>query len=86
MGVILPVAGVAIRGQRDLGHVPPHVAGLAIETAVLTGQRIARLLVVIEPPSGPTIRIVAESAVRPQTTLMMLVPVAGRAGERRALE
>jgi len=37
MRVVLAVAGVAIGGQRDLGDVPRHVAGLAIEAAVRAG-------------------------------------------------
>jgi hypothetical protein len=62
------------------------VAGLAIDTAVRAGQRVARLRVVIETPTCPTIRIVAERAVRPQAAFMVLVAVAGRADERRVLE
>ena len=86
MRVVLAVAGIAIRGQGDLGDIPDCVAGLAIEAAVRAGQRIARLCVVIEAPPAPTVRIVAERAIRPQATLMMLVLVTGGAIQRRALE
>ena len=65
MGVVLAVAGIAIRGQRDFGDILGDVAGLAIETAVRPGQRVARLCVVIEAPPGPAIRVVAERTVRP---------------------
>ena len=37
MGVVLAVAGIAIRSQRDFDDVPGNVAGLAIETAVRPG-------------------------------------------------
>jgi hypothetical protein len=86
MRVVLAVAGIAICRQRDLGDVPGNVAGLAIDAAVRPGQRVTRLCVVIEAPPCPTIRVVAECAVRPQATLMMLVVVAGRANDRCVLE
>jgi hypothetical protein len=86
MGVVLAVAGIAIRGQRNFGDIPGDVAGLAIEPAVRPGQRVARLYVVIEAPPSPAIRVVAESTVCPQATFMMLVPVAGGANQWRVLE
>jgi hypothetical protein len=85
MHIVLAVAGIAIRGQRDLGDILGHVAGLAIETAVGPGQGESRLRVMIKAPPSPTIRIVAERTVRPQAPLMMIVPVAGDANHRRAL-
>ncbi len=85
MRVVLAVAGIAIRGQRDLGDILGHVAGLlAIEIAVSPGQRESRLFVVIKAPRGPIVRIVAERAVRPQAPFMMVVAVAGDAHHRRA--
>ncbi len=48
-------------------------------------QRVARLRVVIKAPSRPTIRIVAERAVRAEASLMVLVAMAGDAIQRRAL-
>jgi hypothetical protein len=62
------------------------VAGLAIEAAMRPCQWVTRLCVVIKAPPRPTIRIVAERAIRPQAPLMMLVGVAGRAIQRRFLE
>jgi hypothetical protein len=53
---------------------------------VRPGQRVTRLRVVIEAPPRPTIRIVAERAIRSKTTLMMLVEVAGRAIQWGALK
>ena len=41
MRVVLPVAGIAISGQRDLRDVPGDVAGWAIESAVRPGQPAA---------------------------------------------
>ncbi|HEY6257721.1 MAG TPA: hypothetical protein VIY51_18220 [Xanthobacteraceae bacterium] len=86
MRVVLAVAGIAIRGQRNLGDIPGDVAGLAIKTAVRPGQRVARLGIVIEAPPRPAIRVVAERTVRPQATFMMLIAVAGDARERRVLK
>lgn len=86
MRVVLPMARIAIRGQLDPDDVPRNVADLAIETAVRARQREARLGIVIKAPSLPTVRIVAQRAVRPQPPLMMAIPVAGAAAHRRSLE
>lgn len=37
MRVVLAVARIAIRGQRDFGDIPGNVAGLATEVAVRPG-------------------------------------------------
>jgi len=76
MRVILAMARITILGQRDLGDVPGRVARLAIKPAMRTGQRVARLRIVIKAPSRPAVRIMAERAVRPQPAFVMLVPVA----------
>lgn len=86
MHVILLVTRVAVRRQRDLGNVLGDVTSVAIEAAVCPRQRIACLSVVIKAPSCPTIRIVAEPAIGSQAPLVMLVPVAGGACQRRILE
>jgi hypothetical protein len=86
MRVVLAVAGVAIRGQGNLCDIFGDVAGVAIEAAVRPGQRVTRLRVMIKAPPRPTIRIVAERAIRAQATLMMLVAMAGGAIQRGALE
>src|SRR5215469_5131966 len=86
MRVVPAVAGIAIGRQRDLGDIPGHVARLTIEAAVRPGQPVSRLRVVIEAPPRPTVRIVAEPAVRRETTLMMLVPVTGNARPRGIFE
>jgi hypothetical protein len=65
MHVVLSVTPIAVRCQRDLGDVLGSVAGMAIEIAVCPGQRIACLRVVIEAPSRPTIRVVAERTICP---------------------
>jgi len=65
MGVVLAVAGIAIRGQRDLGDILGNVAGLAVETAMRPGQRVARLCVVIEAPPAPIVRVMAQRTARP---------------------
>jgi hypothetical protein len=81
MRIVRAVAGITIRRQRNLGDVPDDMAGLAIDTAVRPGQRVTGLRVVIEAPPRPTTRVVAERAAWPQATFMMLVLVAGGAGE-----
>jgi hypothetical protein len=65
MYVILLVAPIAIRVQRDLRNVLGNVASVAIEAAVCSRQRVACLRVVIKAPSPPTIRVVAERAICP---------------------
>ena len=64
MCVVLPMAGITILWQHDLGDVFGGVAELAIEAAVRAGQRIPCLGVVIKTPPGPTVWVVAERAVR----------------------
>jgi hypothetical protein len=65
MHVVLPVTRIAIGFQRNLGNVLRDVAGMAIDTAVCPGQRVACLRVMIEAPSRPTIRVVAERTIGP---------------------
>jgi hypothetical protein len=84
--IVLLVARMAICCQRDLGDVLGNVTGVAIEAAVCAGERVARLLIMIESPSRPTIRVVAERTVCPEAPLMMLVAVAGGARQGRILE
>ena len=86
MYVILLMARVAIRCQRDLGDVLGNVAGMAIEAPVCPCEQVACLRVMIKAPSRPTIRVVTERAIGPQAPLVMLVPVAGGARQRRILE
>ena len=86
MRVVLAVAGIAIRGQRNLCDIFGDVAGVAIEAAVGPGQRVPRLRVVIKAPPLPTVRVVAERTVRPQAACMKLVRMAGGASQRRAFE
>ena len=84
--VVLAVTSIAIHGQNYFGNIFGHVAGVAIQTSVRARQRVTRLRVVIEAPSRPAIRIVAERTIRAQPTLMVLVAVAGGAIQRRPLE
>jgi hypothetical protein len=65
MHIVLLVTRIAVRRQRNLGNVLRDVAGMAIDAAVCPGQRVACLRVVIEAPSRPTIRVVAERTVGP---------------------
>jgi len=86
MGVILAVTGIAIRGQGDLRDIFGDVTGVAIDAAVRSRQRVARLRVMIEAPPCPAVRIVAAPTDRSQAAFMMLVAMAGDASQRRALE
>jgi len=65
MHVVLPVTRIAVRRQHNLGNVLDSVAGVAIDVAMCPGQRVVCLRVVIEAPSRPTIRVVAERAIGP---------------------
>jgi hypothetical protein len=65
MHVVLPVTRIAVRRQHNLGNVLADVAGVAIDAAVGSRQRIMRLRIVIETPSRPTIRVMAERTICP---------------------
>ena len=86
MGVILAMTGQAIRRQSGLRDVLGDMAGLAIEIAVSSSQRVARLGVVIITPTCPAIRVVTKRTARPQTSLVMTITVTGFAIQRRAFE
>jgi hypothetical protein len=86
MSVILTVASHAIHRQCRLCDVLRNVAGLAIEAAMGSRQRVARLCIVIKTPALPAIWIVTKRTIRPQPTFMVPVTVAGVAIQRRSLE
>src|SRR5271169_3465949 len=86
MRVILAVTGHAVRRQCGLRDILRDMAGLAIEAAMGSGQRVACLGVVIKAPALPAIRVVTSCTVRPQTTFMVPVAVTGVAIQRRTLE
>jgi hypothetical protein len=65
MYVVLPVTPIAVRRQRNLANVLDNVAAVTIDAAVCPGQRIVCLRVVIEAPSRPTIRVMAERTICP---------------------
>ncbi len=86
MRIVLPVTPVAVGCEHDLGYVLGDVARMAIEAAVRPSQWVARLCVVIEPPSRPAIRVVTERTICPQAPIMMLVAVARAACQRCILK
>ena len=86
MHVVRPVASITVRWQGDFCDILRGMAGVAVERAVRTCQWIFGLAIVVEAPARPTIRIVAERAIGPQTTHMVCVFVAGRTRDRRVLE
>jgi hypothetical protein len=65
MHVVLLVTPIAVRRQRNFGNVLDNVAGVAIDAAVGSRQRITGLRIVIEAPSRPTTRVVAERTIYP---------------------
>src|SRR5215469_18378861 len=58
---------------------------MAIDAAMRASQRIFRLRVMIEAPARPSVRIVAKRAIGAQPAGMMLVLVAARTRDGRAL-
>ena len=62
------------------------MARVTLETLVRPGQRVPGLLVVIEAPANPAVRIVAKRAVGPKASHMVLVLVAGNASTLCVLE
>ena len=77
MRVILAMTGHAIHRQRRLRNVLGNVAGLAIEVAVGSSQRVTRLGIVIVAPARPAIRVVTKRTARPQTTFVVTIAMAG---------
>lgn len=59
---------------------------MAIEPAMGAIKCIAGLRIVVEAPTRPAVRIVAEHAIAPEATLVVLVLVAARASARRILK
>ena len=85
MRIVAAVATVAVCGDHDLGHILCGMAGVAGQIAMRSRQRILGLLVVIVDPARPRIRVMARRAVRSDAAFVVLVLVALRAGQRRAL-
>lgn len=65
MHIVLPMTRIAIRRQHNFGNVLGGVASVAIDATMCPGQRVVRLRVVIEAPSRPTIRVMAECTICP---------------------
>jgi hypothetical protein len=86
MYVILAVTRHAIRRQCRLCEILRGVTGLAIEAAMGSRQRVARLRIVIKTPALPAIRVVTKRAVGSQPAFMMPVAVTGVAIQRRPFE
>jgi hypothetical protein len=74
--VVATVTPVAFFIEGNLDDVLDGVTAVAIEGLVSSGQREFRLLVVIEPPARPAVRVVAERAVGGQTAFVVLVRMA----------
>lgn len=83
MDVVLAVAIVAVGRQLQGRRIFSGVAGLTRQLLMRAGQRIFCLSRVVEAPTRPAVRIVAESTVGSETSLVPVV-VAFLTGERRA--
>ena len=86
MHVVLLVTRIAFVPEHDLRDILCGVAGVAIEAAMGARQRKMRLGIMVEAPERPCIRIVAQSAIGPQASFVMLVPMTGGARQPRILE
>ncbi len=76
----------AIRRRHHLRHILRDVAGLAVEIAVRTGQRVFCPGVVLKAPLLPIKGIMAEAAIRPEAPFVMLVAVTFHTFQRGLLE
>jgi hypothetical protein len=86
MHVVLSVTRIAVAPEHDLRDILRGVAGVAVEAAMGARQRKMRLGVVVEAPERPCVRTVAEGAIGPQPSFVMLVAVTGRARRPCILE
>lgn len=86
MDIVGPVASVAVRWQDDFRDIFRSVAGVAVQRAVRACQWIFGLMIVVEAPTRPTIRVVAKRAIGAQPTDMVRIFVAARACNRSVLE
>ncbi len=87
MGVVATVTAVACRRRRHLVRDGlGAVAGVAIQVLMGSRQREIGLLVVVEAPEHPAIRVMAAVALRAELAGVMLVFVAGNACRWRIAE
>ena len=73
MDIIPSVALYACGRQADVIFHGVFMAGAANEPLVRTIQGIVGLGAVVELPKGPTVRVMAEAAIRTETALMNIV-------------
>lgn len=74
--VVLAVTSKTGRRRRDFIFGLRRVTGFALGLAMSTGQRIFGVLVVIETPERPAVRVVAMLTCRPKLALMLSILVA----------
>ena len=86
VGVVLGMAATAAARQLDFSLDGTPVTGVAVDLPVRTPQREARLLIVIELPDLPAVRVVTQPALRPEPPEMdVLLAVAAVACDARIL-
>lgn len=87
MRIVIGVTGIASGRILNLAGIDVlFVTEMAFNLLVLPGQRIVRLLVVIERPARPSIGLMAKRAIVTKAIFVKTVFVAGYAFSRRVLE
>ena len=86
VSIVSTVAGVAGGRSTHLHGIGFSMACMTLQILMTTRQRVASLSTVIEPPTGPTVGIVAGRAIGAEPADMMFVVVATGASLRRILE
>lgn len=86
VGIILAVAAVAVCRRSYARNIGLLVASMALQGMMRARQRVARLLVVIEAPACPSVRVVTRRTIRTEPPDVMRILVAARAGAGRILE
>ena len=87
MGIVLCVAGIALRRELDAPGVDILLmTGMTFHPLMRAGERIVRLLVMIELPELPSHGLMAQGAIVAEALLVEAVLVTGGAFEGRVLE
>ena len=85
MGIVLAMTVVAVGRQFQVRRIFDGVTRLAGDFLMPSGQRIFGLGRVVKAPTCPTVRIVARTTIRPQTSFVPVL-VAFFARNRRIFE
>ena len=86
MRIIAVVAAVAARRRGNPLDIGLFVARMALQSVMRARKRVAGLLVVVEAPACPTVRVVAARTIGAEPADMVGILVTVRACARRILE